>query len=243
MPLFFAPNLKANSTEFIIQGQEFKHIVKSMRKEIGDKIRITNGGGTLFTGEITSINETKLHIKIITQERIDKSKPRISLAFSLLKKQNKLIIEKCSELGIFEFYPFVSSRTVKKNFSEKLRSKLERVAIAAMKQSGSVYLPQVNPISGFTDLLTIINQNYKPILAWENNKSHFLDEALAETQTDVCLIIGPEGGFTAEEITYSKNFSAEIVSLGNHVLRAETAAIASAANTIFYLHNNNRNYY
>lgn len=242
MPLFFAPKLQVNSTKLAIQGQEYKHIVKSLRKEIGDKIKITNGRGALFTGEITSIDEAILNIKIISQKSIEKSKPRVSLAFSLLKKQNKLIIEKCTELGICEFFPFVSNRTVKKNYSEKLRSKLERVAIAAMKQSGSAYLPEVNPIIDFKDLFTFINQNYQSILAWENNKSHFLDVALSTTKTDVCLIIGPEGGFTTEEVNYSKKFSAKIISLGNNVLRAETAAIAASANSIFFLHNNNRKY-
>jgi len=243
MPLFYSPRLEKDSQNIFISGDEYKHITKSRRKSVGDKIHLTNGKGILATGNITLIDENSLKIEILNSEEKTKTKPRIALAFSLLKKNNKLIVKKTTELGITEFFPFISKRTVKKNYSEKLRSKLERVTIAAMKQSGSAFLPPVNPIINYSELLPDLSPIYKPILAWEETKSKFISSALAETQKNICLIVGPEGGFSDNEIDYGKKHGADIVSLGNHILRAETAAIATSTYTIFHQISKNSNYY
>jgi len=112
-----------------------------------------------------------------------------------------------------------------------------------MKQSGSAYLPKVNTTRDFSELLTTIDQNCTPILAWEENKSKLLNHALETTKNDICLIIGPEGGFDQEEIETFQNYSPHIVSLGNHILRAETAAISTAAYAIQYQLGKNPKYY
>lgn len=243
MPLFYTPQLKKNSSSIIIEGEEYNHIVNARRKVSGAEIKITNGKGLQASGKIIDISQQKLKLRINRIEEKKKSKPRIALAFSLLKNKNKLIIEKCTELGIWEFFPYVSERTVKKNYSEKLRSKLQRVSTSAMKQSDSVFLPAVNSTCDYIELISNLPRKYMTILAWEDSETQFIDEVLESSQKDFCLIIGPEGGFTRPEIAFAKKNSINIVSLGNHILRAETAALATAAYSIFFQVKNNNSYY
>ena len=195
----------------------------------------------------------EVYIEKITSEKIilniknikfrKKSKPHIALAFSLLKKNNDLIIEKCTELGIYEFFPFISQRTIKKNYSQKLIDRLQKIAISAMKQCHSVYLPKINSVVEFTNLFSKINQKYNPIIAWEEENNNLLHQTLADNSNDVCLIVGPEGGFENEEIELAKKHSAQVASLGNHILRGETAAIAMTANAIFYRLQKDKSFY
>ena len=82
-----------------------------------------------------------------------------------------------------------------------------------------------------------------PILAWEEETQQGLHNVLNDAEKDICLIVGPEGGFKESEVDLARQHSARIVSLGNHILRAETAAITIAAQTIFYQLGRNPNFY
>ncbi|MEA2103834.1 MAG: RsmE family RNA methyltransferase [Candidatus Cloacimonadota bacterium] len=243
MPIFYAPQINKKSQKIEIIGEEFNHITNSLRKKTDESISLTNGKGLLASANIQSISkkEISLHITEITETK--KSYPYISLSFSLLKKNNELIIEKCTELGIYEFFPFISTRTVKKNYSRNFVKRLDKVAISAMKQCDSVFLPQIHPTLLFPEQLSLIAQKYFPILAWEEENKNFLPEVLGSTEKNICLIVGPEGGFEKQEIEIARNHKAKVISLGNHILRAETAAISFASNVIFYQLGKNKKFY
>ena len=243
MPIFYYPEISKNCKKLEIYGEEYNHIRNSLRKHENEKISITNGVGLLATGYIEKVYENKIIINISEIYEKKKSKPHIALAFSMLKKNNNLVIEKCTELGIYEFFPFISQRTIKKNYSQKLTEKFKKVSISALKQSDSLHLPQINPTTNFNELMNNLQENYLPILAWEEEKNQLLNQTLINIQKDICLIVGPEGGFKFDEVEFAKEHSAKTISLGNHILRGETAAIVIAANTLFYHIQKDKSFY
>lgn len=243
MPLFYAPQLGKESKIIQIRGEEFNHIAHSLRKKIDETISLTNGKGVIAKGKIKEISKREISLQIIQITEYKKSHPRISLAFSLLKRNNKLIVEKCTELGIYQFYPFVSERSVKKNYAQKFTKRLQKSAISAMKQCDSAFLPKIHPTQTFPQLLDTVGQKFSPILAWEEEKTNSLHQVLEPTKKEICLIVGPEGGFEKQEIEIARKNNAKIISLGNHILRAETAAISFSANVIFYYLGKNKKFY
>lgn len=243
MPIFYHPDITKDTKQITITGEEYNHIKNAIRKKETEEISITNGKGLLATGKILTISNRTISVEVNKYVEKEKSYPRIALAFSLLKKGNELIIEKCTELGIYEFFLFISHRTIKQNYSDKLVRRLTRVAISAIKQSDSLYLPKINPITSFQAFLANLDKEYSPLLAWEEENNSSLSSALTETTGNICLIVGPEGGFENYEVELAQKHKAQTVSLGNHILRAETAAIVISANSIFYQLHRNPSYY
>ncbi len=246
MPSFYCPQLSSNDDYIIIKGDEFKHIARSFRKSIGDFISITNGQGLKATAKIEKIERNSLTAIIQEKEVFKRSIPRISLAHSILKnRRTEIIIEKCTELGVHQFFPFVSERTVKKNYSQHIIERWQRIAISSMKQSDSAFLPHIEEIKDFCEQIEFLHADYQLIIAWEEERERFLYNALhnLDNEKDICLIVGPEGGFTKDEVDFVKNLGGKVICLGNAIMRAETAAIIILANTIFYLDSVNKELY
>ena len=239
MPSFYYLPLKIDDKYIIIEGDEFNHIAKSLRNSIGDIISITNGQGIKATAQIEKIESNRLVARIQEKNIFERSIPRIALAHSVLKnKRTEIIIEKCTELGVHQFFPFISERTVKKNYSQQLVKRWQKIAISSMKQCDSAFLPHIENIKNFYEQIKSIASVYQLIIAWEEEKQSFLYNAFPDLnkKKDICLIVGPEGGFTKEEIDFVRKLNGKVICLGTNVLRAETAAIVILANTIFCLH-------
>ncbi len=243
MPSFYAPHLKENEKEIIITDEEFHHIVNVFRKKENDIITFTNGKGILSEAQILAIEKKKLFAKIKNIQHFSHPKPDIAVAFSLLKQKNDfLIVEKLTELGIREFFPIITERTIKRP-PAKIKIKYEKTAISAIKQCDNAYLPKINEPLKLSELISILkNRNFMPFVAYENEKKKtFFD--LYKNGDKICLIFGPEGGFSDNEILLFKENNIETFTIGNHILRAETAAISASAIVINSIFEKNRNYY
>ena len=234
MPIFYSPDFNENSYEIVLSDNEYKHIKNTLRKSIGDTIEVTNGKRMLAVCEIKNIQNREIILQINQTTYKEKSYPQIALAFALLKQHNDLIIEKCTELGVFEFYPFYAKRNVKVSLSDHQLERLRKITVSAIKQCDSTHLPFIHEPVTYEKLLNSVTNQYTPILAWEEEQKTSLVSVLDTTFKDICLIVGPEGGFEEREISLAKKYNTQIVSLGNHILRAETAAIAFTAQTMFY---------
>ena len=165
-------------------------------------------------------------------EDVNESKLEIHLYQGLPKADKlELIIQKCIELGVSEITPFTSSRTIVKWDKKKEEKKIRRygdIALAAAKQSKRGRLPKINPVKSFKDLLDSIRGTFS-IIAYEN-----YGEGLRKTLSGfkghkINIIVGPEGGFSEEEVRQIHQANARIVNLGKRILRTETAAIALVA--------------
>lgn len=245
MPCYYLPELVAENSLINLQGEEYHHLVQVMRKRRGDSIKVTNGKGILAECRIQQIDKKQVTLEVIGRESIERSKPQMALAFSLLKnKHDSLIIEKATELGCSVFYPIETERSVRRK-STNLETKFEKTAIAAIKQCDNAWLPEIKNCQILEAALDQIRKDgFLPVAALENYRGTYLSEIKQENSSEpICIVIGPEGGFSEEEIDLFRREEVLPVSLGNHVLRAETAAITAISQLLLLNLQSMENYY
>ena len=241
MPGFFVPQLTSGDTSIIISGEEFHHIIHVFRKKVNEEILLTNGKGIVSKATIGSIRKKELTAKIleIREEKI--SQPEIAVAFPLLKnKHDAFIVEKLTELGVKEFFPIITERTVRQP-SKNTLDKFIRIAISAIKQCDNAFLPKIHEFSTLKILIDKLKKMHKqPLAALETGEHRLLTNILPEFNgKELCLVFGPEGGFSPAEIDLLRKEKIPAFTLGNHILRAETAAITAVSQLLgFYLMQN-----
>ena len=243
MPCFYTPDMKIDEDIVTISGTEHHHICHVFRRKEGEKIILSNGKGLLAEGIINSVNKKQLTVTINNMTTRQKSQPQIAVAFPLLKnKHDNLIVEKLTELGVKDFFPITTERTVRKPSANTVE-KFNKVAIAAMKQCDNAFLPTIHKVRSLSELLEKMGE-YIPVAALEIGKHQTLNEIVANYEKrSICIIIGPEGGFDKKEIEYLQNKQVAAFTLGNHILRAETAAIASVSQLVGLFIQNDPKYY
>ena len=220
MDLFYS-NFNKDDKLITINQIDSKHITKSFRKNTGDLIKITNGNGSICDAEIIKkgINIKVKIKKIVSYER---EKTSIHVALSPLKNTSRFewFVEKATELGINQITPIISDYSEKRKVNTE---RLERIIISSMKQSNQCYRPILNTI---VDYKTFILSNKEEKIIANLKTNNKLQKKLLETN-NLCLLIGPEGGFSDKEIEYSLKNNVKEITLGNNRLRSETAAIYS----------------
>ena len=218
MDLFYS-NYKAKDRFIVMNEIDSKHILKSFRKKIGDNIRITNGLGCVCNAEIIEKGK-KIKVKIKDVEKFEAPNLSIHIALSPLKNISRFewFAEKATELGISQITPLICENSEKRKVNTE---RLERILISSLKQSNQFFKPKINLTNTFENFIL----NNKDQLLMANLKtSNKLCEKLF-TKPNICLMIGPEGGFSDSEIDLAKKQDIKEVTLGNSRLRSETAAI------------------
>ena len=223
MQLFYLPNLFENDKIAEFDKEESKHIFKVLRKNVGDKLNITNGLNFFFKASITSIS--KNHCKVYINKVIRKSTLSYDLhiAISPIKSMERFewFLEKSSEIGISEITPIICDRTEKKYINEK---RLSKVLVSAMKQSLKFNLPLLNPVISLKEFL---NSEFKEdlfIAHCDKLKKETLLSSIKPKSSNL-ILIGPEGDFSENEIKLATKAGFKNVSLGNSRFRTETAGI------------------
>ena len=218
MDLFYS-NYKATDKYIVMNEIDSKHISRSFRKKIGDNIRVTNGLGCLCNAEIIERGK-KIKVKIKSIEKFKAPNLSIHIAISPLKNISRFewFVEKATELGISQITPVVCEHSEKKKVNTE---RLERILISSLKQSNQFFKPKINSINTFENF--ILNSEDQLLMA-NLKTSNKLSEKLF-TKPNICLMIGPEGGFSNSEIDLAKKQDIKEVTLGNSRLRSETAAI------------------
>jgi 16S rRNA (uracil1498-N3)-methyltransferase len=234
MRRFFIPAARITQTQAILDGTEFHHLRRVLRLNEGDAVALTDEQGHAYQGVITRLSPTEAFITITATTASRSSPFALTLAQGLLKGQKMdLVIEKATELGVQHIQPFRSAFTVATVPSARQSDRVERwmrIARSAAKQSGSP-TPKIDLPQALTDLLISIPRGTEKILCYERETSLTLKTfAQAHTQlTSLCVIIGPEGGFSLEEVASARAAGAHIVGLGTPIVRAETAGIIAVA--------------
>ncbi len=245
MPCCYLPEIDSKENTFVIQGEEFHHLSQVVRKREGEEILVTSGTGILAKCLILEIERKLMIIEIKSKEYYKRSTPQMALGFALLKnKHDNMIIEKVTELGCSSFYPLETERTVR-HISDNLISKLHKVAISAIKQCDNAWLPEINECYNLREIPSRMKEDgYLPVVALETENTVNLQE-LKRIYPDrsMGIIIGPEGGFTKTEIEFFKEEQIATFSLGNHTLRAETAAITAISQLAGINLYSDKNYY
>ena len=219
MNLFYSNFNKSNS-DIILDKIDSKHLSKSLRKKVGDIIRITNGAGLEIKGNIIRLGKN-IKVNVINKVKHKKRAISIHIAMSPLKNPSRFewFVEKSTEIGISEITPLITK------FSEKKKvniSRLNKIVISSMKQSNQFYLPKVNPITSFDEFLKL-NKDYKLIAHLKNNNS-FNNKSIG-SKDKIVVMIGPEGGFSKEEILKANKEKIKEISFGKNRFRSETAGV------------------
>lgn len=178
--------------------------------------------------------------KILSYEKLKiDDRPKINLFFSILKgDKNDFVLQKCTEIGVDNFYPMNTMRTIPdiKGKEENRLRRWQRIVTEASKQSKGAYIPIVHYPINIGEIQNYIGRKTFNIVPYELEDSFTIKEAL-ETYTggDINIIIGPEGGFETIEIISLEKLGVKAVSLGEKILRAETASIVTLANIVYEL--------
>ncbi len=226
---FTNQDLKKNEC-ISIQDQEAMHMHIIMRKKKNDIVEIINGKGILAKAKILNISKNIVDLKIENFYFEKEKKQKIILIQSLIKPDRlELIFEKCTELGVNEFWLLAFKNTQKINFSKNRWDRAQNILISALKQSGRLYLPKIKLLNSLDDIKDIKGQ----IFFGETQKNCVkLIASFKKNDENIFFIIGPESGFTNEEINYfEKNLKASAVKLNDNILRSETASITAIAIT------------
>jgi 16S rRNA (uracil1498-N3)-methyltransferase len=232
MEYYYTPKCNINETlgELIITGSEFKHLTRVLKKNITDKINVTDGELNIYSCLIKAINTKELICEIL-EKRYNTFEPKIklTLGLSLLKNSDRyeFAVEKAVELGVSEIIPVITDYTINKSGLSDLKiQRLNSIALSAMKQSQRCFLPVVQRSMDFKELLKKADKYDVKILMYESAESQFKIEN-RNLKNNCLLLIGPEGGFSEREVSEMKNNNWMIHSLGDRKYRAETAAIIS----------------
>lgn len=233
MSRFFIDKEAISDEHIIITGEDVQHIRKVLRMRQGEKLIACDMNGTDFECEIESINEKSVDTRILQRRESDTETPIKVTLFQGIPKSDKmeLIIQKCVELGVYSIVPVKTERTVVKfensKDEEKKQQRWQKIANEAAKQCNRGRLPEVNKPVGFNEALTAAKGYDLVLVPYENEEQQGLKQVL-KSKVDVksiAFFIGPEGGFTEEEIAKSLDLGYLSVSLGKRILRTETAGL------------------
>ena len=224
---FYVPDA-AQATE--LPPEEARHAVSVLRLKAGDEIFLMDGMGTFYQANVTlaATKHCMYHIvKALPQQKTWKGHVHLAIAPTKMMDRMEWMIEKMTEVG-FDEITFLDCR-----FSErkKLRiDRLEKIVIAAMKQSRKAWKPVVHPIMPFQDFVNQQREGglYIAHCYTEIARKDFLNEIQqANGQQDVTILVGPEGDFSIDEVNQALEKGFSSVSLGQNRLRTETAGLVS----------------
>jgi 16S rRNA (uracil1498-N3)-methyltransferase len=214
------PSIEAGSIQ--VTGDEHRHLVVS-RAEKGESIEVFDGKGRVWTAAIDSVGKRETVVRVTESRVVPAPAVTLILAMAMIRiPAFELALEKVVEVGVSRIVPFAGSRS---NVAAGQRhDRWTRILIEAAKQSKQYYLPELSPPASFGEVLSTPAAS-KIIFAERGGGP--LKSALAGSP--VLYLIGPEGGWTDEELTAAGKNGLHRVSLGGSILKAETAAIVGAA--------------
>ncbi|MEO0223702.1 MAG: RsmE family RNA methyltransferase [candidate division WOR-3 bacterium] len=214
-----------------IKDEEFHHLYNVLRHKIGDKILVFDGKSNEYLCEIIEIQKDKAKIKKIQKIENKEYNFNVAVAPALIKREKfELILEKVVEIGVKEIYPVITKYSVVKLKEKKER--WERIILNACKQSHRQIIPKLHDIKTLEEVVQI-SKDYS-LRLFANPKSNKNLFSFGKTD-NVIILIGPEGGFSDEEENYLKLNGFSDFSLGNFILRSETAVIVSVGLIVHFL--------
>ncbi len=225
---FFLEDAIGPQTKVAVRLPEFLNQIRNvLRFKEGHTIVIFDNSGFEYVATVDSYEKDAVILSII-EKRENKVHPRREtyLLASLVKKDTfEWIVEKATELGVSHIIPIISSRTEKKDINSE---RLLKIAIEAAEQSGRATVPVLHEV---VDLPTALaNYSYLRSVVWEPTAEKFQAKELEEINS---MYIGPEGGWTSEELQLFKDHGIMTRSLGPQILRAETAVVAALSQIVF----------
>ncbi|MFH0782710.1 MAG: 16S rRNA (uracil(1498)-N(3))-methyltransferase [Pseudomonadota bacterium] len=238
---YFHPQSRRGDTIFLSE-EESRHVVKVLRLPVGSEVELLDGQGTVYRASIVATGGRQVEARI---EAVVAQDPGVAktvwVAQGILKGEKMdTVVQKCTELGVTRLSPFESSRCQgKADFGQnrKRHERWQRIGLAACKQCLRPRFMQIDAPMSLADFLQNTDAPLR-LLFWEEEKNvHLQDISTLQEAQNVALMLGPEGGFSREEIDLARQFGWTTVSLGERILRAETATLTAVSIVQFLIGN------
>jgi 16S rRNA (uracil1498-N3)-methyltransferase len=230
---FYVTESIGSKKEITIHSDELANqLSRVFRLKTGDRVVLFDGSGFDFECTITDFGKSDQKVVTFSVEKKSESRSMstrdIYLYAAIVKKDTfEWIVEKATELGVTKIIPVMAERSEKKNLNEE---RLKKIAIEASEQSGRGSVPDISPIVDLSKAFELAAASHVPAVAF-----HLEGESLSAHATtgSAALFIGPEGGWSPEEVEMFHTNKIPVVSLGTQVLRTETAVVAALSLTVF----------
>lgn len=224
-PLFYQSQLSSDQKIVLLDEETRKHIVTVLRMKEGDVLMLTNGKGFSAKATIQQIEKRNVSVSLGDFETHQSNQVKISLGISLLKNNVRFewMLEKVTELGVFEIFPLILDRTERQHFRKE---RFEQIIRSACLQSEQFVFPILHDPVSIEKMMTNHTLPSSRMIAhcYASEKTH-----ITRVSYDCILLIGPEGDFTQDELQLAYNHQFVPVSLGSTRLRTETAGVVGVA--------------
>ncbi|MCL6523983.1 MAG: 16S rRNA (uracil(1498)-N(3))-methyltransferase [Thermoflavifilum sp.] len=223
LPLLYVPSLHE---QVELDAANYRYAVQVLRMRVGDRLLLTNGIGQVAEAVLKELDRRSAWVQL---ESVAQQAPPparwLGVALPHHTGRAEWLIEKATELGVTRIYPLLTARSTHSRWKP---DRYRQLMIAAMLQSRQYYLPELSSPIAFADWIQQCNASIRAIAHCEPGSKSWI-WTLPTSQTSVCVLIGPEGDFTPEEIQLARALGWQEVSLGDTRLRTETAAIVACA--------------
>jgi 16S rRNA (uracil1498-N3)-methyltransferase len=224
MHLFYSTDLKNNTTTLTLSEEESHHF-NVLRIADDEEVSVTNGKGLLCKARMLHKTKREVLLSVFDCQQQQLSR-RICLAVAPTKGNDRFdwLLEKATEVGVTDILPVYTHYTERKKINTQ---RIEKRLIASTKQSMRAFVPQVADLQKLEVFFRTLLPNVQKLIAHCKQEGLPLLSEIVEPQQDVLALIGPEGGFSDEEILLAKQYGFDEVSLSENRLRTETAAITA----------------
>jgi 16S rRNA (uracil1498-N3)-methyltransferase len=235
LPRLYLPIIHVVHNRISIAAEKAHYLVSVLRCKKGDDLIIFDGQGRCFRTAVVKAGKKEVIAEVREECPCNFEPPvHITLVQSLLKGEKMdLVIQKATELGVTDVIPVMSERSQIKDTRKIVRWR--RIAEEASRQSGRNVLPDVHEPVHFRNFLVSANQRGIIFYEEEGLKLSAAVSSFAPHSSPLAIVIGPEGGFSKEEVLAAQKKGFLVASLGKRILRAETAAITAVALVQFLL--------
>ena len=238
MTRFFVEPEKMTENEILLSDENAAH-AKVLRLKEGEQVLACDGAANECLCDVVCVAHGNYVLRVLERRAsVSEANVKVSI-YMAFPKADKLehVIQKATELGVYEIVTFPSARCVSKPDDKSIRKKLERwqkIAASAAEQSGRGRIPGVVVIPSFSEALRRAAQADMPIMFYENEQATTLRMALeSKSFHTVSLLSGPEGGLETKEVEMAKDAGLHICTLGKRILRCETAPLCGLSAVMY----------
>lgn len=233
MSTFYIKNEQKYEGNILIEGQDAKHIKNVLRYKVGDKIDVCDEFGVRYETLLEKFEDDEVLLKIVLKKEFEQESSISITLFQGLPKGEKmdLIVQKATELGVDEIVPVEMERSIVKLDAKSAQRKVDRwnkIAYEASKQSGRQFVPKVSNVDILKNIIEKFSKYDIVVLPYEKENKQNLKQLLEKNKNvkNVAIVIGPEGGFSDNDLALLNISNVHSVTLGSRILRTETAGIA-----------------
>ena len=218
----------------ICDKENYHHLTRSLRIKVGEKLKVIDEKEMVYQTEVIDINSSEIKAKIISSHQsFRKLNFNLTLAQGILHSDaQNFVIQKATELGVSSIIPVITDNcAVKKDIAQKKLEKWQKISVEAFKQCERANIPKISSVINLKDI--DFTQFDKVIVCSEIEREKTFKNVNLKNSQNILLVIGVEGGFSKQEFKFFEEQKFDMISLGNLILKAETAVI-SAVSTLIY---------